>query len=340
MDALVIDAVESSDVRLVLSLLSRGASPKARKTVILKARWRVLGKDEEWKAESALALAIKKSNVEMTRALIDAGADPSSPVKLRTLNRVSLRSNPSRDTTRTNTLEFSSHLDFALTSGRLPFNPSGGRVEVTDPDSAVGWTATEPNMEIVQMLLEKGVAVTSETVKAVVKLRDGSTTLGSRRDPDIQWTRLISRHLDRRGIETPSELITPANNALDDTRSIDDDDDATLVDAPLSTNSDPGSNVQAIPRPAPSRPLPRIPSSSSTPSRRYVDRDGFPIAYNPTSDPLLARPGHINHRIPGVGVGAMAMGMGQQQLGVAGWAGMGVMGVAMAEIAQGSWGFN
>ncbi|KXS09810.1 hypothetical protein M427DRAFT_49096 [Gonapodya prolifera JEL478] len=213
LDLLLLAAVESSNLYLVRSALAEGADPRARKTVVLRVEVDGEGLRERKdvkEGESALAMAIKAGDVDVSRELINAGnyklhmtignclnyayelcclhwstlgADPAEPISWPLpafYPRWSLSLWYSCRWERSP--QYSNALDLALATSAW-YNLSGAYVEVDTPrtvfETREGVVA-EPCPDIVTELLLRNVPVTNSALRRARELAVGASNGCSR----------------------------------------------------------------------------------------------------------------------------------------------------------------
>ncbi|KXS21927.1 hypothetical protein M427DRAFT_27458 [Gonapodya prolifera JEL478] len=179
-------AVEASSVHQVRAALREGADPnKARKTVTLKVRvGGFFGTSYEKRAEAepVLALAIRTGNVDILKELLDAGCDPNAEISW-------VIPHARRKWTHTDwdryrwvwTYEFPNALDLALTGSVVAFNRKGAHLTYKNPRTE-GETYESfklaPSIDVVQLLLSRGVQVRSSALAKAKQLSRGRTQFG------------------------------------------------------------------------------------------------------------------------------------------------------------------
>ncbi|KXS20554.1 hypothetical protein M427DRAFT_151861 [Gonapodya prolifera JEL478] len=208
----LIDAIEVGRLDKVKDALKRGANPRARKKVHLRATVQGETKEEKLDAESALALAILRGSESMARELLDAGADPNADLGWKIANwGDEAEWNRTWDNGRwAATLEFSSSLDIAMVSGTLssPYgnvlrdftrmatddfavatNKPGYLVSLRDPEdpkAAADFRQAKPDYTMVRTLLTYGAQISQAARER------------ARRMEDKAFSDLIEAHLRRR----------------------------------------------------------------------------------------------------------------------------------------------
>ncbi|KAJ3311280.1 hypothetical protein HDU93_005297, partial [Gonapodya sp. JEL0774] len=214
-DADLIAAVEANSLALVRKALAEGADPNARKKVVLSAKLdKKETKTDTISAESALAIAVMKTSVDVVAALVQAGADPVRPVEWK-ISHLS----PAWESSTWNqspwylTFTWPSTLALALTckgkvvnhrmkvcssdtycswtmdieKGKLWTNKTGGEVHLDSPstfDSSWAEITYAPRLEVVAVLLQHAAGSINADLLSAAK------TLGDKRFADLIEKRL------------------------------------------------------------------------------------------------------------------------------------------------------
>ncbi|KAJ3321228.1 hypothetical protein HDU93_003416, partial [Gonapodya sp. JEL0774] len=221
-DALI-DAVEKSDLTAVLSALTGGADPNARKRVTLAcfvyegSKWttplfsrtpteKPVGAfttlNEATLGESALGLAILQDNAALVRLLLDHGADPTLPVEWkiirgRTVWTLAIWNNIIQRGTWDIHYKFGSALELALGEG-IAMDPMGeSRIESLGATSRELWI----NKPGFVMLLDPGSKTTKEETFRTVQFI-----------PNLQILDILLRHNQVRVTPTLQTLIASCAN--------------------------------------------------------------------------------------------------------------------------------
>ncbi|KXS11876.1 hypothetical protein M427DRAFT_35210 [Gonapodya prolifera JEL478] len=182
-DDILISACEEGDLARVRGALGDGAHPNCRKVVSLSVRIEGRVYSDTREMESALALAVCRGDINVVKALLEAGADPSVPIQW------SIAHEPWSVAEFTNggrgidfMLEFwnnsrwgASHffpnaLVLSLHSGPLELSPRATACTLRNPGTKEAVSQTfilKPNMEIVFSFLERGVRVSAALLRDV-----------------------------------------------------------------------------------------------------------------------------------------------------------------------------
>ncbi|KAJ3342755.1 hypothetical protein HDU93_001327, partial [Gonapodya sp. JEL0774] len=242
----LIDAVEAKNVELVKKLLASGADANFRKKVTLTRNVDRGSKTDTVECESLLALAIIFGSVDITTALLEAGADPRQEIKWNipytesdnwTLDKWKNRWCPilqwpsalalalslcGKATRLSDEAQVNSYVDFHngnrlrpldLCNGKFPTSKAGAEVQLsgnptTIPDLFIE-VNHQPRLDMVASLLKHGgpFLVTPELYAAVKSMSD------------TRFLQLMEHSLDE-GMELAKEIIrpTPGSNDVADLR--------------------------------------------------------------------------------------------------------------------------
>ncbi|KXS11328.1 hypothetical protein M427DRAFT_72959 [Gonapodya prolifera JEL478] len=183
LDARLLEAIETSNLKAIEHCIRSGANPNVRKIVTLQVTLPSGEQVEETlPMESCLALAIRSSGdetVELVRMLLLAGADPNAKIEWNVANffDVWTADDWCGKFRWLKTYSYSSALEFALTSSRgVPFNEKGAYVVLQNPatQNSRRDEFLKPNFDVIQLLLRCSAEVTPEAILRAKRSKDSA----------------------------------------------------------------------------------------------------------------------------------------------------------------------